>query len=149
MRYGRTIARITIGLLCAWAVWFVGGFLLTPNIDLEKHKPMGDQLWSKIEAFKHADGRFPLSEEELLASGIFSSPERRMFLDRNFGHRKFHYLIDHKLGPILTLDHMPGALNAITVWRDKTSTEQDSPSNESLPIRSETNQTPSAVGSPH
>jgi hypothetical protein len=146
MAYQRVITRTAIALILAVAAWFLGGFLFTPKIDLQKHKPIGDHLWSRIEAYRGASGHFPRSEKELLESNVFSSAERRMFLDRNFGHRKFHYIVQERYGPSLTLDHMPGALNAITVWRDKSKAEPSHTANGRQPFSAETNGTSSAVG---
>jgi len=146
MAYKRVIVRITIALILAVAAWFLGGFLFTPKIDLQKHKPIGDQLWSRIETFRSASGHFPRSEEELLESNVFSSAERRMFLDRNFGHRKFHYIVQERYGPSLTLDHMPGALSGITVWHDKNKAETGGTATGSQPFGAETNGTSSPVG---
>lgn len=117
--------RVLVALMGCWLVYFVGGFLLTPKINLTAHKPTGDLLWSKIVAYRDATGRFPHAETELLSAKVFTVEEQRLFLDRNFGHRKFAYLVDERLGPILTLEHRPGALYAITIWRQKTNAEPD------------------------
>jgi hypothetical protein len=116
----RTIIRAVVIALSLAAAVFVGGFLFTPPIDVAAHKPTGYLLWSRIEAHGLATGRFPDSEEELLSAGIFTRQERTMYLDRHFGHRKFLYMVDEKLGPGLGLSHMPGALYKVTVWRLKT-----------------------------
>lgn len=104
-------------------LYLIGGFLFTPKIDVAAHGAVGDALWLRIKACREATGHFPVSEAALLKGNVFTSDERKLFLDRNFGHRKFHYLIDRRLGPILTLNHMPGALNAVSVWKMETNAE--------------------------
>ena len=125
MKSRRAIVRVLVVCIAAVALWFVGGFAFTPTIDLEKHKPIGDLLWSRIEAYAQAGEGFPGSEEELLESDIFSKEERRLFLDRSFGHRKFLYVIDERMGPSLLLEHMPGTLLSATVWHQSTNAEPD------------------------
>lgn len=147
MRARRIVVRKSFfafaGVAC-WLLWFL---LFTPEIDLRHHKPIGDRIWKAIAASGRSSGEFPQSEEELLRSAILPEVERRMFLDRHYGHRKFHYIIDHRFGPTLTLDHMPGTLYAVTVWHTKTSAVPSGAANRSKPIRAETDRTSGAAGS--
>lgn len=148
MNSRRVMNRVAFVMVAAVALYLAGGFVLTPKIDVQAHKPVGQLLWSKIEAYRKASGRFPNSESELLSQDIFTASERRMFLDRNFGHRKFHYIVDSSLGPSLHLDHMPGALYVATAWYQKTNSEHGAASG--FPsIRSETNSTSLAPWADH
>jgi len=147
MKRVRLFALLVIGSVAACALWFGLGFVFTPEIDLRAHKPVGDKIWAKIVAFRTSTGHFPESEERLLGSGFLSSPERRMYLERYFGHRKFHYFIDDRMGPCLTLDHVPGVLSGVTVWRDRSVAEPGGPANGSQPLRPDPSREPGAAGS--
>lgn len=120
MPYRKNMVRVAVSLVLGAVLYLIGGFLLTPKIDVAAHKPVGDALWLRIKACWDATGHFPVSEAALLDGDVFTLDERKLFLDRNFGHRKFHYSIDRGLGPILTLNHMPGALYAVSVWKMET-----------------------------
>lgn len=139
MRARRIIVRSSPFAFASVACWLLWGFLFTPEIDLRHHKPIGDQIWKAIVASGRSSGEYPQSEEELLRSDILPEVERRMFLGRHFGHRKFHYIVDHRFGPTLTLDQVPGTLYAVTVWHTKTNAEPSGAANRSQPFRAETN----------
>lgn len=136
-----------MALMSLWSLWFVGGFLFTPLVDREANKPAGDRLWGKILAFKAATGHFPASENDLLTSTAFSDSDRRLFLGRHFGHRKFTYFIDERLGACLGLATRPGTLSGLILWRVRSIAEPDGPANESQPSSSSSNSTSDPAGS--
>jgi hypothetical protein len=83
MKPFRLISKLALLALCAWGIIFALGFAFTPRIDLEVHKPIGDELWARIAAFQTLNGHYSESEAVLLESEILFVADRKKFLLRH------------------------------------------------------------------
>jgi hypothetical protein len=93
------------------------GFTQAPHpIPIEKHTPIGNRIWNKIEAYHTAKGVWPENEERLINGPFLGPQEKKFFLTTHFGKRIFEYDYSIENGPSLSMAHTPGFFSGTTVW---------------------------------